>query len=100
MEYLKNNVIFADNIKLNFETDAETIVMQLRKDLIENKSKINNDNLVYLYTNNKDKREVFKKKFNIPNYPKPLIMFSGLDLLFGYVESENKWKIFINKNKY
>jgi hypothetical protein len=32
VKYLEENVIFADKVKMKFETDAETILTQMRKD--------------------------------------------------------------------
>lgn len=98
--FLKENVIFANNVKVRFETDAESVLSKMRMELIDNKNKINKSSLKYVQTTDKVKLEDFKKQFNLTEYPSPLVIFTGIDILFGWIEEDNKWKMLINKDKY
>jgi len=98
--FLKQNVIFANNLKVRFETDAESVLSKMRTELIDNKNKINKENLKYVQTTDNVKVEDFKNQFNLTEYPAPLVIFTGIDILFGWVEADNQWKMLINKDKY
>ena len=100
VDFLKKNTIFANNVKIRFETDAESILSKMRTELIENKKNIIKENIKYVQTTDKVKIEDFNKQFNLTEYPSPLVIFPGTDILFGWIASDNKWKILINKNKY
>lgn len=98
--FLNENVIFANNIKVRFETDSESVLSKMRTELIDNKKNINKQNLKYVQTTENTKIEDFIKQFNLTEYPSPLVIFTGVDILFGWIESDSKWKMLINKDKY
>jgi len=98
--FLKENALFANNVKIRFETDAEAILSKMRSELIDNKKNISKENIKYVQTTDKVKIEDFILQFNLTEYPSPLVIFPGTDILFGWIESDNKWKMMINKDKY
>ena len=98
--YIADYVYLANGIKFEFDSDADSVILKLKVDLLDNKKLINTKNLKYIQTNNQSKIKKFINKFNVSEYPKPLIMFKNPKLLFGYIESENVWKIFINSEDY
>ena len=100
VKYLNEFVNLEKGIKINFDTDADKIIQKLQIDLIDNKKLINTKNLTYIQTNNEAKVNKFLNKFNVSEFPKPLVMFKNPKLLFGFVESESIWKIFINSEDY
>lgn len=100
IDFLKSNVLFADNYIVNFEQDAESVMTKIREE-VDNKDKIfNNKNLKYVQSSDEDKKNKFNKQYNINEYPSPLIYFEGSKLLFGYLKSINNWKILIDIGKY
>jgi hypothetical protein len=99
-KYIGDYVYLDNGIKLEYDSDADSIILKLKVDLLDNKKLINTKNLTYIQTNNKAKKKKFLNKFNVSEYPKPLIMFKNPKILFGYIESENIWKIFINSEDY
>lgn len=100
IRFLNDNVIFANNVKVKYEADSESVLSKMRTELIENKKNINRDNIRFVQTTDKTKMEDFNNQFNLSEYPSPLIVFTGTDLLFGWIESDSRWKILINKDKY
>lgn len=98
--FLSNHVIFANNIRIKFETDAEGVLIKMRQQLIDSKVNINVNNINYIQINDPEKLNEFKQLFNINEYPTPLISFKDTDLLFGWINSDYKWKILIDKDKY
>lgn len=100
VKFLNENVIFANNIKVKFEADSESVLSKMRDELINNKKNISKENLSYVQTIDKSKIDDFKNQFNISEYPSPLIIFNNTDILFGWIESKSKWMMLINKDKY
>ena len=98
--FLRDYVIFANNVKVKFEADSESVLSKMREEIIDNKKNISKDNLSYVQTKDSNKIKEFKDLFNLSEYPSPLIIFSDTDLLFAWIDSESKWKILINKDKY
>ena len=82
-EELGNEVIYA------FAVDGTTKITSIGK-----------DNLKYVQTTDNVKLEDFKNQFNLTEYPSPLVIFNGIDIMFGWIESDNQWKMLINKDKY
>ena len=100
VKFLNNNVIFANNIKVKFEGDSESILTKMRPELIDNKKNISVEKMSYVQTTDKNKKQDFNNQFNLSHYPSPLIIFEGTDILFGWIEKDSKWKMLINKDKY
>ncbi len=100
IDFLKTNILFADNYIVNFEQDAESIMTKIREE-VDNKDNIfNNKNIKYIQSSDEDKKSKFNKQYNINEYPTPLVYFEGSKLLFGYLNSINNWKILIDIGKY
>tara|TARA_B100002019_G_C20956423_1_gene444129 strand:- start:87 stop:536 length:450 start_codon:yes stop_codon:yes gene_type:complete len=100
VKFLNENVIFANNVKVKFEADSESVLSKMRTEIIDNKKNISKENLTYVQTFDKVKIDDFKTQFNISEYPSPLIVFNNTDILFGWIESKSKWMMLINKDKY
>jgi hypothetical protein len=100
IDFLKTNVLFADNYIVNFEQDAESIMTRIRTE-VDNKDDIFNEaNFKYIQSFDNDKKSKFNLQYNIKEYPSPLIYFEGSKLLFAYLKSQNIWKILIDIGKY
>lgn len=100
IDFLKNNVLFADNYIVNFEQDAESIMTRIREE-VENTDEIfKESNFKYIQSFDEEKIKKFNEQYNIKEYPSPLIYFEGSKLLFGYLSSLESWKILIDIGKY
>ena len=100
VKFLNENVIFANNVKVKFEADSESILIKMRPELIDNKKNINVENMSYVQITDQNRAQDFKNQFNLSNYPTPLVLFKNTDILFGWIEKDSKWKMLINKDKY
>lgn len=100
IKFLNENVVFANNIKIKFEVDSESILIKMRPELIDNKKNISVENMSYVQSNDINKKKDFNNLFNLSSYPSPLIKFKNTDILFGWIDKESKWKMLINKDKY
>ena len=84
--FLQKHVYFEDKKKLEFDSDADSIVNKLYNDLIDNKKSVSVENLTYIQTKSKNKKKKFKNKFNVSEYPTPLVMFENPKILFGFID--------------
>lgn len=100
VKFLNENVIFANNVKVKFEADSESILIKMRPELIDNKKNISVENMTYVQTTDQNKKQDFNNQFNLANYPSPLVIFKNTDILFGWIEKDSQWKMLINKDKY
>ena len=100
VKFLNENVIFANNVKVKFEADSESILIKMRPELIDNKKNISVENMSYVQTTDANKKQDFNNQFNLSSYPSPLVIFKNTDILFGWIEKDSKWKMLINKDKY
>ena len=100
IDFLKNNVLFADNYIVNFEQDAESIMSRIREEVESTDEIFKESNFKYIQSFNEEKKKKFNEQYNIKEYPSPLIYFEGSKLLFGYLSSLNSWKILIDIGKY
>jgi len=100
IDFLKTNILFADNYIVNFEQDAESIMTKIREEVDNKENIFNNKNMKYIQSSDEDKINKFNKQYNINEYPTPLVYFEGSKLLFGYLNSINNWKILIDIGKY
>lgn len=100
IDFLKTNILFADNYIVNFEQDAESIMTKIRVEVDNKENIFNNKNMKYIQSSDEDKINKFNKQYNINEYPTPLVYFEGSKLLFGYLNSINNWKILIDIGKY
>lgn len=98
IDFLKENVLFANNFKVSFELDAESIMAKIKKD-IEDKTKFSSNKIIYIQSTDQAKKDAFIKQYNLNEYPAPLIYFEGSNLLFGYLDYKNKWMIMIDVTK-
>ena len=99
IDYLKFNVIFANNYIVNYEADAESIMSKIRNEFETNKSKYNAENLIYVQTTDESAKNQFLEKFNLTNYPTPLIYFNNYQkILFGHIDYE--WKMLIDVTQF
>ena len=94
--YLINNVIFSNKIIVNYENESEAYIGKIRNEFNE-MDKFNEDKLKYIQYNSDTTKNNFLKKYNINEYPKPLIKYDDCELLFGYIK--NKWMIFYDADK-
>ena len=100
IDFLKENVLFADNYIVNFEQDAESIMTKIREE-VDIKDEIFIDKkFKYIQSSDEEKKNKFITQYNIKEYPSPLIYFEGSKLLFGYLKSINNWKILIDIGKF
>ena len=100
VDFLNKNVIFANNVKVKFEADSESVLIKMREELIDNKKNISVENMSFVQSTDLNKKQDFNNQFNLSNYPSPLVVFQGTDILFGWIEKDSKWKMLINKDKY
>ena len=65
IDFLKTNILFADNYIVNFEQDAELIMTKIREE-VDNKDNIfNNKNIKYIQSSDEDKKSKFNKQRSI-----------------------------------
>lgn len=100
IDFLKNNVLFADNYIVNFEQDAESLMTRIREEVDNTDEIFIEKNFKYIQSFDEEKKKKFNEQYNIKEYPSPLIYFEGSKLLFGYLSSLKSWKIFIDIGKY
>ena len=100
LKFLKDYVIFANGKKVKYDSDAESLLAKMRIELIENKKNINMNNIMFIQPNNQEEKEKFKRVYSLSEFPAPLIKFKNTDLFFGWIDSDYKWKILINLDKY
>lgn len=98
LEFIKNNVIFANNYNVNYQMDAESIMSRIKYD-IRNKNIFNQDNIKYIQSNDENKVNEFKNLYNLNYYPSPLIYYQGSNLLFAYIKEKLSWKILLDVAK-
>lgn len=95
IDFLKFNVIFADNYVVNYEADAESIMANIRKAFENSKSNFTEENLIYVQSTNEAAKQELMTRFNIIKYPTPLIYFKdNAAILFAHLDFE--WKILID----
>ena len=97
INYLKFNVIFANNYIINFQAEAESVISKIRNEFENKKTLFTADNLVYVQSNDENTRNKFILNYNLPQYPTPLIYFNDSNLLFGNIQ--NEWKILLDITK-
>ena len=97
INYLKFNVLFANNYIANFQADAESIVSKIRNEFENKKSLFTADNLIYVQTTDENAKKKLIQDFNLPVYPTPLVKYNDSNLFFGNIQ--NEWKILIDVTK-
>lgn len=95
--YLKFNVLFANNYTVDFQAESESLISKIRDEFENNKSNFTVDNLVYIQSTDETARNKLISDFNLPSYPTPLVKYNESNLYFGYVQ--NEWKILIDVTK-
>jgi len=98
IDFLKKNILFANNYQVNFQLDAESVMSKIRNEFQNNNQNFTKGKLKYIQSTDAVKIKQFNDQYKIENYPSPLIYFEGSNLLFGFIE--NKWKILIDISKY
>jgi hypothetical protein len=99
IDFLKDNVLFANNFKVNFDLDAESIMSKIRKEVDNQTIQFTAKNLKYIQSNDSIKKDTFNKQYGIPEYPAPLVYFEGSNILFGYLKDKEKWTILLDVTK-
>lgn len=99
IEYLKNNVIFPNNYIVKFDLDAESIINNIKKDL-ELNIKFDDTKLRYIQSFDTSKIKAFNDQYSLIEYPSPLIKFEDSNLLFGFIQNQNKWMILLDVTKF
>ena len=97
INYLKFNVLFANNYIVNFQADAESIISKIRNEFENKKSLFTADNLIYVQTTDENAKKKLIQDFNLPVYPTPLVKYNDSSLFFGNIQ--NEWKILIDVTK-
>lgn len=96
IDFLKSNVIFANNYVVNFEQDAQSIMTQFRNER-DNMTNIYIDkNIRYIQSTDEEKKKKFDDQFNLSTFPSPLIFYEGSKLLYGYIKEKKEWKILVD----
>ncbi len=96
VDYMKKNIVFSDENTMIFQTEYMKIFVAIQGSIINNKYKINANNLRYLYPKDQETTNVFLTKYRLSEFPTPLLTFDGTGLQFGYLSSTKTWKIFID----
>jgi len=99
-KFMDKNMIFSNPKEIVFEEDYQTVHTNLKDELLENRFRLNEINLRYLYPPTVIKQKEFVDLYRITQFPTPLITFKNTNILIGYVELLKDWKIFINNNVY
>jgi hypothetical protein len=94
-DFLNKNVIFSDKNTMLFAMNYDKINATLRGSIDNNKYKINESNLRYMYPS-KGKMDTFLSTYRLSEFPMPLLTFADTGLYFGYVTATQSWKIFID----
>ena len=99
IDFLKENVLFANNYQVNFNLDSESIMGKIRSEIENEDIEYNLENLRYIQTNDSNKKDKFNKQYALLEYPSPLIYFEGSNLLFAYLNNKEKWMILLDVTK-
>jgi hypothetical protein len=99
IDFLKQYVLFANNYKVNFELDAESIMSKIRKEVDDPAIQFIEKNLRYIQSTDAIKKDQFNKQYALNEYPSPLIYFEGSNILFGYLNDKEKWMILLDVTK-
>lgn len=99
IDFLKENVLFANNYQVNFNLDSESIMSKIRNEIDNEDIEFNYENLRYIQTNDSNKKDKFNKQYALLEYPSPLIYFQGSNMLFAYLNNKEKWMILLDVTK-
>ncbi|VVU94670.1 hypothetical protein CPAV1605_395 [seawater metagenome] len=93
-KFLNENVVFSEKNTL-LAIDYEKINAALRGSIDNNRYKINENNLRYMYPKQGDETN-FLNTYRLSEFPTPLLTFADTGLYFGYLSSAQSWKIFVD----
>jgi len=96
--FMDKNMIFSNPKEVAFEEDYQTVHANLKDELLENRFRLNEINLRYLYPPTVVKQKEFIDQYKITQFPTPLVTFKDTNILIGYVDTLKDWKIFVNNN--
>ena len=99
-EFMDKNMIFSKPSEIGFGDDYQKVHLNLKNELLENRFRLNESNLRYMYPPDQVKEKEFVDLYKLTNFPTPLITFKDTNILIGYVEVIKDWRIFINNDVY
>ena len=98
--FMDKNMIFSNPKEIAFAEDYTTVHLNLKNELLENRFRFNENNLRYMYPPDQVKEKEFIDLYKLTNFPTPLVTFKDTNLLIGYVDMVEDWKVFINNDVY